>query len=355
MPSRQEAEQLIASPHQAHDDPQQSEQQPLPPALRLALRYHAFPPWKRAAVRVPWPIISNAIFIAAMVAYTFAAVEWLRLDLGGGPQAGATAATASWATYDRATLAGAVLFTVEPFADFVGAWAWTILTALEQAHWEAAGQGGLGGGKAAAVARGKGGAWMTRGWVWTGYSVWTTAPSAAAMVRSDLNFWAAVFFLIVRALCCPPSALCPARAHQLELSKRVVRAQASLFYLWQASVPFLWADYCVCDDARPACASDALADAGSAGGVAPARLGYCAMSWWAAGVFVFDALIGLAAWYANRQRVELRLGRRRRVDWLGVSAALFLVGALLVSLCPRHLTPYRLFLSGGSPVLFTRL
>ena len=123
-----------------------------------------------------------------------------------------------------------------------------------------------------------------------------------------------------------------------------MRAQASLFYLWQASVPFLYADYCVCDDARPACASDALADAGSAGGVAPARVGYCAMSWWAAGVFVFDALIGLAAWYANRRRVELRLGRRRRVDWLGVSAALFLVGALLVSLRSRQqvLSPSRL-------------
>ena len=71
------------------------------------------------------------------------------------------------------------------------------------------------------------------------------------------------------------------------------------------------------------------------------------MSWWAAGVFVFDALIGLAAWYANRRRVELRLGRRRRVDWLGVSAALFLVGALLVSLRSRQqvLSPCRLVLA----------
>ena len=50
----------------------------------------------------------------------------------------------------------------------------------------------------------------------------------------------------------------------------------------------------------------------------------------------FDRVLvvaGLAAWYADRPRVEaalVRLGRpKRNVDWLAVSGLLFLLGALL--------------------------
>jgi hypothetical protein len=301
----------------------------VPPALRRALLVPQLSLWKRRCLRVPWYICSNCLFIAGCAAYLVAAREWLRLDSreGGEP------AAAEWATYSRYTLLGAVLFVVEPALDFAGSWVAAVLATLEQARWEW--ERGAESGSGSSSIDGRASTpppppplqrrlllppqWpcSSAGWVWTGYTVWEYERSTMCLIRSDLNFWAAVFFLI-----------------------------ASTFYLYQALVPYLYLqDYCRCSDDRPGCslsgaeAASASASASASAAVSPAlsatapaarEVGYCEAGWLAALTFLFDAAIGLAAWYANRLHVAHLLGgRKRSVDWLAVSATLFMVGAIL--------------------------
>jgi hypothetical protein len=86
------------------------------------------------------------------------------------------------------------------------------------------------------------------------------------------------------------------------------------------------------------------------------HVGFCATVWFGSGFFVFDSLIGVAAWWTDRERVWFLLGRERWLfpcrfngtfsaqepplfDWLGFSAWVFVLGALLEffeALFPGH-------------------
>lgn len=113
----------------------------LPPALRRALRVHAYPRWKRHCLRVPWYQLGNGLFVAAMISYVAAALKWLAIE---GDES-SLSAPAAWGVYNRLTLIGAVLFATEPLADFAGRWAATVFAILEQAHWECGSSPGTGG------------------------------------------------------------------------------------------------------------------------------------------------------------------------------------------------------------------
>jgi hypothetical protein len=251
-------------------------------------------------------VCSNCVFIVACLLYLNAAREWLKLE--GSEAAGASGV--EWATYNQYTLAGAVLFILEPSLDFAGAWCAAVLFTLEQARWEWDRARSTYDGQdvdqyETAPPPQRLTSWTGR-WIWTGYTVWDdeqTVPTTASLVRSDLNFWAAVFFLV-----------------------------ASAFYLYQATIPYLYGDYCRCSDQRRGCGLDTAPESSSSVSGPTASIqpvGYCVAGWLAALTFAFDAAIGLGAWYANRYHVQVLLGRVRTVDWLGLSAGLFMVGAAL--------------------------
>ena len=63
-----------------------------------------------------------------------------------------------------------------------------------------------------------------RNWRWRGYRVWEEKPSTLSLMVRDWNFWAAVFFEVA---CC--------------------------WYLWQALIPYVFDEYCMCEDERLAC------------------------------------------------------------------------------------------------------
>ena len=247
------------------------------------------------------------MFTAACLLYLSAAREWLVLE---GREATGGTSDAGWDAYNRYTLAGAVLFVLEPSLDFAGAWSAAVLFTLEQARWEwdttsrsTSGDQEEGQLERAPPAQ-RSTCWTGR-WIWTGYTVWDdeqTVPTMASLMRSDLNFWAAVFFLV-----------------------------ASGFYLYQSAVPYLYDDYCRCSDQRHGCGLSMGPEPSSSmsGATAIHTVGYCVAGWLAALMFVLDAAIGLAAWYANRYRMQLLLGRVRTMDWLGLSAGLFMLGAVL--------------------------
>lgn len=264
-----------------------------PPALRQALLVSRLPTWKRRCLRLPWCGCSNCLFIIACLLYLKAACEWLRLE-----DKGEAVAPGDWADYNRYTLAGAVVFVIEPALDFVGAWCAAVILTLEQAKWEC-GRARSSDSSASVTPVATQASWSTCHWVWTGYEVWDDERAMTRLMRSDLNFWAAVVFLV-----------------------------ASLFYLYQAAVPFLYEDYCRCSDSRPECGSETTAESPAAT-ISAQPVGYCIAGWLAALTFTFDAAIGLGAWYASRHRVQFLLGRERTVDWLAISAGLFMVGAVL--------------------------
>lgn len=232
--------------------------------------------------------------------YLKAAHEWLKLE---GNQA---ASLDEWGSYNWYTLAGAVLFVLEPWLDFAGVWRTAVLSTLEHAQWEwanATDSDEVNNHANLPPPQRRTGCLSRR--VWAGYSVADerSVPTTASLMRADLDFWAAVFFLV-----------------------------ASLFYLYQAAVPYVYEDFCRCNDERRGCRLDAMADTptSSSGTLNSVRaVGYCTAGWLASVMFVFDAAIGLSAWYVNRQHVQLLLGRARPVDWLGISATLFMVGAAL--------------------------
>lgn len=247
------------------------------------------------------------MFIVACLLYLKAAREWLELESSEAAETGGV----KWAAYNRCTLGGAVLFVLEPSLDFAGAWCAAVLFTLEQARWEWSRANGISGGPEAARYETvppppqRWTRWAGR-WIWTGYTVWDDKqpiPTTRSLMCSDLNFWAAVFFLV-----------------------------ASTFYLYQASVPYLYDDYCRCSDQRRGCevyTTPELSSSVSGATESIQPVGYCLAGWLAALTFAFDATIGMGAWYANRYRVRLLLGRVRTVDWLGLSAGLFMIGAAL--------------------------
>ena len=142
----------------------QNEAATLSPALRSALGVSSLPGWKRRALTVPWYACSNGVFVLACLCYLSAAREWLRL---GDSE---TAAAGEWSAYNRYTLSGAVLFVLEPWLDFAGAWCGAVFSLLRQARWEW--ESDRSGGAASGYTHMAPPPQRCRRWVWTGYSVW---------------------------------------------------------------------------------------------------------------------------------------------------------------------------------------
>ena len=207
LPTRMEERQPLTGRAAAGD---------LPPALRRALRVREYPRWKLKWLQVPWYQLGNGLFVAAMISYVAAAREWLAIE--GGDQSPVPAP--AWDLYNRLTLIGAVLFVVEPLADFTGRWAATVFATLEQARWECS-TGSAMTSPVSRLSNGDDGDRSIRSkirdlalddsaavaadpslpllrlstWVWKPpTAAWTeaSAPSTAQMMRADLGFWAAV-------------------------------------------------------------------------------------------------------------------------------------------------------------------
>ena len=232
----------------------QREAATFPPALRDALRVSLLPGWKRRVLTVPWYACSNGVFVLACLCYLGAAREWLRLSDSE------TAAAGEWSTYNRYTLTGAVLFVLEPWLDFAGAWCSAVFSLLRQAKWE------WESGRSSEAVSGY--AHMRqpqrcRRWVWTGYSVWDEglrSPSLTACLLACLrpslprSLPPSPSFVVSLVPSCPVSvarthfhlpSLCavPSRTSQMSRDPNFWAAVfflvASLFYLYQAAVPFL--------------------------------------------------------------------------------------------------------------------
>eukprot|EP01046_Picozoa_sp_COSAG06_P012937 COSAG06_NODE_773_length_12432_cov_14.300332_3_plen_550_part_00 len=104
------------------------------PAMERALRFHQLARWQRQLITFQWAVCGNTLFILASLVYVGASLLNFQLTYFDVAWVG------DYYFYDKLNLSGAIIFTIEPLIDILGAISSSWSTVIDQAHWETFGR-----------------------------------------------------------------------------------------------------------------------------------------------------------------------------------------------------------------------
>lgn len=252
-------------------------------ALRKALSFQSLSPTWQQLVWWPWYRLSGALFVSAMSFYCAAYAVLLQVESKHESER-------DYALFDFLNLMGAIVFSLEPIADMISCWSNAWVYILEQAKWEAtdksthlADDAGLDDMASQCGGSGVGG--------WSQYRRWKREYSVLHFMLRDWTFWAAVFFEV-----------------------------AVMVYLYGGLLPFMYDDYCQCNDTRVACGGpgngtewnpthgDGSWDRPQPAAKPIPQVYACEVNWLGAFFWTFDATLGLLAWKFKTVYLDMRYG-----------------------------------------------